>query len=332
MRDALRAFRRVDAVELLPELGRVFDSGDTSGSHVDLVTRAIKELDADQRAQFADRGQVLATAAVELTPDEFGRVVRAEVRRIQVDDGLDRLLRQQRATRLRTWVDRESGMWCLRGEFDPETGLVLDGRLRTMVEALFRETTPDTCPKDPEMKQDHLRALALVALTEGRGGGRMRTEINILIDAATLFDGEHAESIIDCGIPIDIPIETVRRMACCADVIVPIISAADGVALYLGRDTRLANRAQRRALRAMYRGCAAHGCRVAFDKCQIHHLRWFRRGGFTDVDNLLPVCDKHHHLVHEGGWNLALDQHRNLTITYPDGTIMTTGPPKRRAG
>jgi hypothetical protein len=45
--------------------------------------------------------------------------------------------------------------------------------------------------------------------------------------------------------------------------------------------------------------------------------------------NLLPTCTKHHHLVHEGGWKLALDPRRNLTITYPDGTIMTTGPPKR---
>jgi hypothetical protein len=51
----------------------------------------------------------------------------------------------------------------------------------------------------------------------------------------------------------------------------------------------------------------------------------------TDIDNLLPLCDRHHHRVHEGRWQLALDTRRNLTITYPDGNIMTTGPPEARS-
>ena len=67
-----------------------------------------------------------------------------------------------------------------------------------------------------------------------------------------------------------------------------------------------------------------------FADCQIHHLAWFRHLGGTDIDNLLPICDRHHHRVHEGGWTVALDAHRNLTITYPDGNIQTTGPPNIR--
>jgi hypothetical protein len=70
---------------------------------------------------------------------------------------------------------------------------------------------------------------------------------------------------------------------------------------------------------------------VSFDYCAIHHLTWYRHQGKTDIDNLLPICTKHHHLAHEGGWKLALDTHRNLTITYPDSTTMTTGPPTTRA-
>ena len=52
-------------------------------------------------------------------------------------------------------------MWCLRGEFDPETGAILDKRLKDAVEALFHDATPDTCPTDLLAKQHHLRALAL---------------------------------------------------------------------------------------------------------------------------------------------------------------------------
>jgi hypothetical protein len=117
-----------------------------------------------------------------------------------------------------------------------------------------------------------------------------------------------------------------RRWACLAEI-TPIITGSAGVSLSLGRDSRHANRAQRRALRAMYGGCGIPGCSVAFDRCQIHHLKWFHNNGLTDIDNLSPLCNKHHHLVHDGGWHLVLDNGRNLTVTFPDGSIMTTGPP-----
>jgi hypothetical protein len=181
------------------------------------------------------------------------------------------------------------------------------------------------------LKQHHLRALALDALTKGRGARSSgRIDISVLIDVETLIDGEHPDSVIDCGIPIDLPVEALRRWACMAEI-TPIIVGTDGVSLYLGRDSRTANREQRRALRAMYRCCAVPGCNVGFDYCDIHHIKWYRNRGKTDIDNLAPLCHKHHHLVHEGGWHLAMDARRNLTITFPDGSIMTTGPPSRRA-
>ena len=49
----------------------------------------------------------------------------------------------------------------------------------------------------------------------------------------------------------------------------------------------------------------------------------------TDLDNLLPLCTRHHHDVHDGGWQLKLTPDRHLTITYPDGTTNHTGPPRR---
>jgi hypothetical protein len=329
--EASKGFERAGTVAAVPELGVVLQSGDTSAGHVDVVTRALRGLSSEQRRRLGERGEVIARAAGQLPRDEFARVLRSEVRRVCADDGIDRLQRQRRATSLRTWVDRESGMWCLRGEFDPETGLILDGRLRAMVETLFHDTVPETCPGDPLLKQQHLRALALVALSEGRGG-RGRTDVSILIDAETLLNGEHDHSIIDCGLAVDLPVETIRRMACCAEAIVPIITAANGVSLHLGREQRTANRNQRRALRALYRGCAIPGCAVTWAQIDVHHVRWYRHGGPTDIDNLLPLCVKHHHLAHEGGWQLTLNTNRHLTITYPDGAIMTTGPPSARAG
>jgi hypothetical protein len=51
------------------------------------------------------------------------------------------------------------------------------------------------------------------------------------------------------------------------------------------------------------------------------------------MNNLIPLCTRHHHTAHEGGWQLTLHpKTRELTITYPDGSIQTTGPPRARAG
>ena len=99
--------------------------------------------------------------------------------------------------------------------------------------------------------------------------------------------------------------------------------------LNLGRTTRLANRAQRRALGAVYATCAIPGCCVRYSRTKLHHVIWWEHGGLTDVDNLLPVCEQHHHKIHHDGWILRLQPDHTLTITLPDGTIMTTGPPKR---
>jgi len=45
-----------------------------------------------------------------------------------------------------------------------------------------------------------------------------------------------------------------------------------------------------------------------------------RDHGPSDLDNLLPLCENHHHLVHEGGWTLTMTPDRVATWTRPDGT------------
>jgi hypothetical protein len=121
------------------------------------------------------------------------------------------------------------------------------------------------------------------------------------------------------GVPL--PISTARRLACDAEIVPTLIGTA-GEVLDQGRSVRTANRAQRRALRAMHRGCAFPGCGVGFDACRMHHVRWWWRDlGPTDIDNLLPLCEHHHHLVHEGGWELELTRDRIATWTRPDGVV-----------
>ncbi len=65
---------------------------------------------------------------------------------------------------------------------------------------------------------------------------------------------------------------------------------------------------------------------------KIHHVTWYTTGnGNTDIDNLVPLCSRHHHLAHEGGWQLAITPDRTLTVTRPDNTIHSHAPPTAKA-
>ena len=223
-------------------------------------------------------------------------------------------------------------MWCLQGRFDPATGARLEGTLRNAIDRQFAGATPDTCPNDAIEKQQHLAALALAAMLLGDDGatGSGAPDVTVLIDSTTLLSGHvHEGTVREIGLGrFGLPTETIRRWACIGSV-TPVVVGADGVRLMLGRETRLANRAQRRALRVLYRTCAM--CDVPFDHCQIHHVDWYTLGGLTDIDRLIPICNRDHHHVHEGGWQLHLAPDRTLTVTKPGGVLSTNGPPTIRA-
>lgn len=141
------------------------------------------------------------------------------------------------------------------------------------------------------------------------------------LDERTLREGRsRSGSVVDIGLgTFGLPIETIRRWACIG-TITPVVVSADGTRLLLGHETRLANAVQRRALRVLYRSCAL--CDTAFDMCQIHHVGWYSLGGYTDIRNLLPLCSRHHHLVHQGGWVL----HWHPTAHSPSPHQATTSP------
>lgn len=335
-RDAINDKARADTLDDAPSLADALDDARVTAGHVDEVTKATKQLTGDQRDELLGRLDtgLLDIAAVATVP-EWRRRLAVEVKNIQRDDGIERLERQRRATGLRSWTDGD-GMWCLSGRFDPVTGVKIAAKLDNAVAALFAEQSPATCPTDPVAKQRHLSALALARLieTDGAVGGRPgRPEYVVVVDTS-LSDGAGGPQV-DWGLPVEVPHRVLAEMAGAGSVETVIVR--NGVVLHapgrldLGRTTRLANKAQRRALRALYSTCAIPGCEVRYDCCKLHHLEWWRHGGRTDLDNLLPVCQHHHSRLHADEWHLTLGPNRELTVTTRDGNVMRSGPPKRSA-
>ncbi|MCU1360845.1 MAG: hypothetical protein JWN99_2134 [Ilumatobacteraceae bacterium] len=342
LRSGERAAARASTAGAVPELGAALAEGEVSGAHVDAVTAALRDLTPAQRRLLAGHGERLARLAAELAPDEFRRQVAKLARSIQADDGVAKLARQQRAVRLRHWIDKVTGMMRMSGEFDPETGGKLIKRIEAQAETLFHASTPPSCPDDPIARQQFLQAHALLDLTGGNPGDpatsqptgagtsgvRWKTEMVITIDHSTLLHGWHAGSRVDCGIEgLELPLDTIRRMALFADII-PVLLDENGVVLKMGRTRRLATNDQRLALRAMYRTCAMPGCTTPVGRCTPHHCDEWEHGGLTDIELLAPVCKHDHATIHANGWTLHLAIDRSLTVRGPDGsTIMTTGPP-----
>jgi hypothetical protein len=155
-------------------------------------------------------------------------------------------------------------------------------------------------------------------------------EIAVLVDWHTLTNGAHEHGICETSDGIPLPVDTVRRLCCQAEIL-PVVLNGAGQVLDQGRTARTVNRKQRRALRAMHRTCGHPTCQVRFDQCAIHHVVWWRNGGATDIHNLLPLCSTHHHLVHEGGWTLTMTHDRIATWVRPDHTVWHTGTTITRA-
>ena len=332
--EAAKIADRAATAEALPQLGDVLADGEVTGVHVDIVGQALRELEPGLRAELAGR---TAGAGRGGGVDERWRSSVVTYARwcaaSQADDGMGAYEQQQRATRLRLWTDAATGMGRLSGEFDPLTFAKLERRINDTLETLFADAVPASCPSDPFAKQDHLRALALAALVNGQGRGSGRPEVTVVIDTSAV-DSE-GRPAVDWGIPIEVPWRVLGELVAEADVHTVVVR--NGVVVHgpgrmdLGRSTRIANRAQRRVLRGLYPTCAIPGCVTRYDHCDLHHIVWWRHGGMTDLANLLPICSRHHHDIHDNDWHLSITPDRILTIVRPDGIQQTTGPPRRHA-
>jgi hypothetical protein len=88
--------------------------------------------------------------------------------------------------------------------------------------------------------------------------------------------------------------------------------------------------ATRRAIRRRDGGCRFPGCSArAFTN--IHHLHHRAKGGNNDLSNLLELCWHHHRLVHEGGWNVQVDQRGQVLAIRPNGNVLRAPPPTQPA-
>ena len=89
--------------------------------------------------------------------------------------------------------------------------------------------------------------------------------------------------------------------------------------LDVGRSRRTAPPKLRRALTIRDGGCAVPDCDVDASRCEAHHITYWENHGETCISNMLLLCAKHHHLVHEGRWRIV----RNTELDPGDPDYIT---------
>jgi hypothetical protein len=328
-----RKDRRSETIEEAPLFGEALAEGRIGAEHVDALAGVSAKLDDQVKSTLLDDEQHLVDKAAGMTPEQFGRHCRDRARRLERDNGISRNQQQRRQTFLTRKTNVATGMIEGRFAFHPELGNQIFGAIDRQVAAMIADGERNRDPEfvDRSVDRGRLAAEALGALVAGghQQARPLEADVTLIVDELTQTSGElHDDSICETGDGLELPPASVQRLLCNGRV-TPIIVDANGVVLNAGRTTRPANRAQRRALRSMYRTCAFPDCDVGFNRCEVHHIVPWELGGTTDLDNLLPTGSRHHHLVHEYGWRLDLDPgDRTLTVTRPDGTLFARTRPE----
>lgn len=342
-RDGHSITEREELCGQMPDVEEALCEGQISAGYVDAMASAARDLPEAGRAEFTAMAEQLLARASRLSLDAFRRECRQLARDIAdraAGPGDDEIARLRAASKVTRWFDRQTGMHHTLLVLDP----LRDSRLHAAAAAELARLR--RAAGSERLDWDQLKVEALVnsvagvttsttddeaAVTNGPGpsdGSRRAVdrvpEATLLISYDWLIGhADHGICETEDGEPL--PVATARRLCCDAEII-PQVLGGNGEVLDEGRSRRTASRSQRRALRAMHRGCAHPDCNVGFSSCRIHHVRWWwEHDGPTDIDNLLPLCERHHHLVHEGGWVLTMTPDRVAIWRRPDGAVYHRG-------
>jgi hypothetical protein len=91
------------------------------------------------------------------------------------------------------------------------------------------------------------------------------------------------------------------------------------IPLAVGRTSRTATLAQRKALATRDGGCIIPGCQIPAENCQAHHVTDWAAGGESDIDNLALLCWTHHRQVDLAMWTITPTQPEDRSTEPPPG-------------
>ena len=322
-RDAKTAKDRADVADAMPLFDTALQNGHVDAGHLDAIARAQRGLSDAARAELIKEQESLLAAAEGSSVDVFGRTVadvaRAITAALDAQAEADRLTRLRNKSRVKRWVDAD-GMHVTLISLDP----VRDAQLHAALDAQVASLRQRDGAADVGHELLKVDAVMDLVTTGGTFTHGHAADVTVIIDWQTLTGGIHDLSVSETSSGVPLPVATIQKLCC--DATIHLVTVDEGrIPLNVGMSVRTATRAQRRALAAIHKTCAHPDCTVSVNHCQFHHIIPWEHNGPTDLDNLIPLCSKHHHLVHEGMWSIHLKPDRAIVWTQPNGQIYFDG-------
>ncbi len=300
----------------LPRAAEAFAAGEIGYQHAAAIAWAIHEVGPEAAARSES---VLVESARVLDPARL-RLVTRHVRHCVDPDGALRDANKAYDRRAFYLSESLDGVFHVDGILDAEGGAVL----RTALNALMPGESGEPRPA-AQRRADALVELARQRLDQGDlpevGGQRPHLTITARIETL-MGEPESPAGEMEWASPV--PAETVRRLACDASISRVLFDPASQP-IDVGRATRTISPALRRALAARDRGCRFPGCDRPPSWTDCHHLTHWPDGGETNPANVVSLCRRHHHRVHEEGWRLARGDGGGLVAIQPAWTTLRSG-------
>ena len=334
--DARTTGAHVRAAKVLadaPATAAAARAGELGWAKVELVTRVVEAGTDGQWCHLAR----------EMSVGQLRRVVSAYQRADRSDDRSDGPA-DDPARRRGLWLfDEPDGLVRITGLLAPDDAAVLRAALNAQLERRWRDESAADPTDAPTAAADSpiaaRRADAFVDLLRASLADPDRpdpaddsTQVIVHVDIAFLAgDTDVGRCHTNHGGPLS---REAARRATCDAIIRPLLHDADGRPLDLGRTTRTASRAQRRALARRDGDCCTFpGCTTTVGLAAHHAVHWTDHG-LTDIDNLALLCRFHHRLHHEGGYVVRMVDGRPRFFR-PDGRAIAPPqppPPDPRRG
>ncbi len=219
----------------------------------------------------------------------------------------------------------------------PVEGASLLELLEREADRLLRRYTHDrtltlgelAVPGRPELLCEALTNLVTQGAAAGRTGQAPVTDLtlveqshpNMAVLRSVGLDGFFADTMFTTltGIRLDPSVLATRLENA---VVRRMLIDELGNPTHVTSPARTATAQQRRAVAVRDGGCVFPGCDCPVNWCDLHHVHHFEHGGDTSVENLAPLCRRHHGLTHTNGWVMTATPDQRFIWTTPAGRTL----------
>lgn len=309
--------KNVAALRDLPQLAEAALTGQVSAAHVRVFVYGLVHVGLEPMRQFEE---VFVEVAKDHEPGELFEAVKHlkdKVHPEDLDAAWERGMDKEDFS-----VDAVPDGFHTNGFLNTVTGAKLKKVIDSVSAPRDKDDTRTGAQRRVQGLDDLLTAILAGGLPSDKG---VRPHMSVFVDGDTLqAAAEHVQAksehphLIAEPMPAVEPAKLAGHGAIGPNLLMYFLCVSDFTAFLMkqGGGTRQAqilnagtghyqpNITQRRAVIARQRGvCATPGCNHTH--LEIHHVIWWSLGGPTDLDLLVGLCVRCHHLLHRGLLNIT---------------------------